>query len=95
MSRGRTEAMLSGCCIITTPTQDTTRFIKHGENGFIITRTPVEVANLIEKLLYDYKTAIKIGQAGKKTAIKEFSGERYRNTWRNFLEHIINEYKKV
>jgi glycosyltransferase involved in cell wall biosynthesis len=95
MSRGRSEAMLSGCCVLTTPTQDTMRFIKHGENGFIINRNPYETADLIEKLIYDYKTAIKIGQEGKKTAQKEFDGDRYRNTWRNFLEYVINEYKKI
>lgn len=94
MSRGRTEAMLSGCCVITTGTQDTRRFIVNGENGFIINRKPIEVADLIEKLIYDYKTAVKIGQAGKKTALQEFSGDRYRNTWRNFLEHVIAKHKE-
>jgi glycosyltransferase involved in cell wall biosynthesis len=93
MSRGRTEAMFSGCCIVSTPTQDTTRFIRNGENGFIIKRNPIEVADLLEKLLYDYKTAIKIGKAGKETALDKFKGSRYRQTWRNLLEYVIENHK--
>ena len=93
MSRGRTEAMLSGCCILTTPWHDTDRFIENGKNGFIIPRNPKIVCDMIEGLLYDYKTAVKIGQEGKKTAIKEFDGDKYRNKWREFMEYVINDYK--
>ena len=45
------------------------------------------------KLCPYYKTAIKIGQEGKKTALKEFNGDRYRKDWREFMEYVINDYK--
>jgi len=92
MSRGRTEAMFSGCCVLTTPWQDADRFIENGKNGFIIPRNPRVVADMVEGLLYDYKKAVAIGQEGKKTALKEFDGDRYRKDWRNFMEHVIEDY---
>ena len=94
MSRGRSEAMLSGCCVITTPWHDADKFIINGKNGFIMPRNPKVVADMIEGLIYDYKTAIRIGQEGKKTAIKEFNGGRYRKKWRSFMEWVIDDYNK-
>lgn len=89
MSRGRTEAMLSGCCVLTTPWHDTERFIKDGENGFIIKRDVEKTCDLVEELFSDYDRAIKVGQAGKETALQLFSGERYRLDWINWLKNII------
>lgn len=89
MPRARTEAMLSGCCVVTTPHQDADMFIKSGENGILVTRSPGMVAKLIAGLIFDYKNAITIGQAGKKTALELFSGERYRKEWRELLEKVI------
>lgn len=92
MSRGRSEAMLSGCCVITTPWHDADKFIVNGKNGFIMPRNPKTVCDIIENLVYDYKTAIAIGQKGKETAIKEFNGDNYRQTWREFMEYVIEDY---
>lgn len=89
MPRSRTEAMLSGCCIVTTPHQDADMYIKDGENGILVPRNPQVVANIIEGLIYDYKKAIEIGQAGKKTALELFSGERYRKDWSELLAKVI------
>lgn len=106
MPRARTEAMLSGCCILTTPWQDAGDFIKHGQNGYIIgdqntgvPRNPSAVADLVEKLIEDYETAIALGQEAKKTAKELFSVERYQNDWKAVLEKvtgkkIINEQAK-
>jgi len=93
MSRGRTEAMFSGCCVITTPWHDADKFIVNGVNGLFMPRNPKLVADMIEGLIYDYQTAIKIGQEGKKTAIEKFSGDRYRQDWREFMEYVIDDYK--
>jgi glycosyltransferase involved in cell wall biosynthesis len=95
MPRSRTEAMLSGCCVVTTPSQDASDFIKTGENGFLIPRNPETVANLIEELIFDYKKAVEIGQAGKKTATEIFSMDRYTKEWRELLEQVISNHKKV
>ena len=91
MPRSRTEAMFSGCCVLTTPHQDADMFIKDGENGIIIPRNPQFVADLIESLIFDYKKAIKIGQAGKKTAQEVFNIDTYRQNWVELLNNIINK----
>lgn len=98
MPRSRTEAMLSGCCVLTTPWQDAGDFIKHGENGFIVgdektgvPRNPKAVADLIEFLLENYKTALKVGQEGKKTALELFSVENYHMQWKELLEKVTGK----
>ncbi len=96
MPRARTEAMLSGCCVLTTPTQDAEDFIEDGKNGLIIPkRNPKYVVDLIVGLLNDYKTAVAIGQEGKKTALKIFGIERYQKEWRDWMEYVIEDYNKL
>ena len=92
MPRSRTEAMLSGCCVLTTPWQDADKFIKHGENGFLIPRDPERVADLVEDLMLNrYKEAIAIGQKGKETAKELFSVERYQNDWKRVIEKVTGK----
>lgn len=93
MPRARTEAMLSGCCVITTPNQDANSFIKDGINGFLCPRNPKFVVDLCENLLNDYELAVKIGQTGKETAQKLFNIDRYQKEWQEFLEFVINDFK--
>lgn len=97
MPRSRTEAMLSGCCVLTTPWQDAGSFIENGVNGFIIgdgktgvPRNPAAVADLIETLLANYAAAQAVGQAGKKTALELFKPERYQADWKALLEQVLN-----
>ena len=55
MPRSRTEAMLSGCCVITTPAHGADKFIKDGVNGFLVSPNNVEYSGkLIAKLLKEY-----------------------------------------
>jgi len=98
MPRARTEAMFSGCCVLTTPWQDAGDFIEDGVNGFIIgdektgvPRNPVSVADLVETLLADYEKCIKVGQAGKETALKVFSQERYHEDWYKLLCNVVDK----
>ena len=93
MPRARTEAMLSGCCVITTPYQDADTFIKNGENGFLIPRNPKAVVDLCLELLNDYSRAVKIGQAGKETAKQLFKMERYQEDWHNLLNFVMADWK--
>lgn len=93
MPRARTEAMLSGCCVITTPAQDADTFIQDGVNGFIVPRDPQYTADLIEKLLNNYKLAVQIGQAGKQTALELFGQDRYRQEWFDYLNFVISDFK--
>jgi len=85
--RARTEAMLSGCCIVTNKHQDADTFIKHGENGFLVSEDPMEIATLVSELLTDKcDLAKKVGQAGREFARKEFTQEKFAKQWENVLK---------
>ena len=118
MPRSRTEAMLSGCCVLTTPYHDADKFINFdtreiwsnsegvvdyltrvdelintdGINGIIIPENPLAVASLINYLIYDnYSVCHKIGQEGKKTALKLFSKTKYDQKWQDLLQETIKK----
>lgn len=99
MPRARTEAMFSGNCIVTTPYQDADTFIKHGENGFLTSRTVIQdprvmdnpevTAQLLKRLVIDEpQLALEIGQKGKKTAEEIFSFDRFTDQWIDLLKGI-------
>jgi len=90
MPRSRTEAMLSGCCVLTTANQDAETYFKDKENGIIVPRDPQKVTELVKYYIKHYDEAIKIGQAGKETALELFSKERYQQDWKNWLEKVLN-----
>jgi hypothetical protein len=104
MPRSRTEAMISGCCVLTTPFQDADEFIVNGKNGYLIgvpedykneyatLRNPYNVAELVKELILDYDKAIEIGQAGKKTALETFNWDRYHEDWMKFLDESITDF---
>lgn len=91
MPRSRTEAMISGACIVTTPYQDADMFIKDGVNGFLIQKNPETTAKLLSDLVFDYKRTAKIGQEGKKTALKIFSAERFRKEWVKLVNEVLEK----
>jgi glycosyltransferase involved in cell wall biosynthesis len=89
MPRARTEAMMSGCCVITTPHQDAANFIKHGENGFLCKRNPQDVVKQVLWCFDNYYKTVEIGQAGKQTAMKLFNQERYQEDWYRLLCEVV------
>lgn len=93
MPRSRTEAMLSGSCVITTPHQDAHLFIQTGKNGFLVERNVQHVVELVEKLLNNPQLALEIGQEGKKTAQKLFNWDRYSNEWQEYVDFVIEDFK--
>jgi len=99
MPRARTEAFLSGACVVSTPYQDADTFIKHGVNGFLTSRAvvkdprvmdnPEAAARLIKRLVIDEPDlALRIGQEGKKMARKLFSFDKFEAQWREVLVKI-------
>lgn len=95
--RARTEAMLSGCCIVTTPYQDADTFIVDGENGFLTSKMRIEnphimdspeyTAKLITKLITEEPDrALEVGQRGKKTAQELFNDKVFADQWQRLLE---------
>jgi len=91
MPRTRTEAMFSGCCIITTRYHDANTFIKDGINGYLIKNNPEHAAGIIANCIKNYKNTIKVGQEGKKTAHKLFSKERFQKEWLDLIHKVLNE----
>lgn len=97
--RARTEAMLSGCCVVSTPYQDASTYIEDGVNGFLTTQheikdprimdNPEYAAKIIKRLVLDNPDeAVRIGQKGKETAIKLFNFENFEKQWVEMLKDI-------
>ena len=89
MPRTRSEAMMSGCCVVTTRHQGADKFIKDGVNGFLVDDNPGHAAKIISERIFDYKGSVKIGQEGKKTAIEVFNGNRFRNDWLKLVGKVL------
>lgn len=91
MPRSRTEAMLSGCCVLTSKYHGAEEFIEHGKEGFIVKDNPLDYAQTVEQLIsHHYKEAVEIGQAGKRKAEKLFNGDRYRKDLYNIITQVAN-----
>lgn len=84
MPGARTEAMLSGCCIVTVPGHDIERYIAHGHNGYIVD-TYARARDVLRMLLDDPERAYEVGQRGRLTALDLFSSRRYVRDWLGFL----------
>lgn len=94
MPRSRTEAMLSGACVLTSRYHNADEFIEHGVSGFIVPDNPLSYAEAIHYLLNDcYKDAIEIGQRGKEVARKYFSLDRYLEDLYNIITQVANGLK--
>jgi len=91
MPRSRTEAMLSGSCIVTTRHHDADSFIEDGVNGYICKDNPEDAAKIIADCIKNYKKTVKIGQEGKKTAMKLFSPERFQKNWLDLIHQVLNK----
>lgn len=96
MPRSRTEAMLSGCCVLTSKYHGADEFIEHGVNGFIVPDNPLSYATAIDKLINNaFRGAIDIGQAGKKTAQELFNIDRYLEDLWYIVSEVANGKKPV
>lgn len=93
MPRSRTEAMLSGCCVVTTETHGAKEFIEEGFNGFFVPHNNPEYASkLIASLIKDnYELAKEIGLRGRETAKRLFSRERYSQDWQNLIDMVLKK----
>lgn len=90
MPRSRTEAMLSGACIVSTRHHDWENYVKDGVDGFIIPDNPHSAARILKELVTTrVKEAKEVGQRGKQTAIREFSHERWAADWQKFIEKEV------
>lgn len=96
MPRARTEAMMSGACLVSVANHDVERYIQSGENGFIVPRDAYATARLLADLIYKYpRETAAIGQKGKETAIKEFHIDRFNREWIAFVDKVKAGYSGV
>jgi hypothetical protein len=93
MNRARTEAFLSGCCVVQVEgAHDLERWARHGENMILVPNKPGEIAAIIADMLENrYEEAVAIGKKGKQMAIEQFSPERYRHDWLTLLENLLQK----
>lgn len=92
MPRSRTEAMLSGACIVSTPYQDWEKYVRHGDNGYIVPDDAEVCARLLHSLLNDYEKTREVGQRGKRTAQIYFDWDRYVEDWYSF---VVQQYPQL
>lgn len=98
MPRSRTEAMMSGCCILTSRHHNADEFIKmdNNINGFIIKDNPLDYAETISQLInHNYRDAVAIGERGRETAIKYFNKDRYLKDLWHIVTEVANGRKPV
>lgn len=94
MPRSRTEAMLSGCLVLTTNNQDADEYFEDGVNGIFVKRNPEDV---VEKILYymkNYDEAVAIGKKARETAIEKLHISRYQKDWADAIEIAMNQWKE-
>ena len=87
MPGARTEAMLSGCCVVSVPGNDVDRYIINGKTGFIV-ETYTEARNVLLGLLNCRERAWQIGQAGREAARKLFAKDLFVNEWLDVLHSL-------
>lgn len=77
MPRFLLEAMSCGLPVVTTDVVGCRALVKDGVNGFLVPpRDPVALADAIERLAGDPDLRAKLGQAGRRMAIEQFSNRQ-------------------
>lgn len=89
MNRARTEAMLSGCCVVQVDgAHDLDHLTPFGtirENVVIVPNNPIAIAEKVNELLQNPRKAMEIGQKGRLFAQQAFNRTRYREDWLRFI----------
>lgn len=88
MARARTEAMLSGCCVVSTKHHDWHEYITEGENGYLVIDNPRVMAEKLQYLLEHPQEARAVGKRGREFARKTFNHDRWANDWQNFIKSL-------
>ena len=98
MNRARTEAMLSGCCVVQVEgAHDLDEYVnppgkedKLRDYMVIVPNSPAKIADKVAELMADPKQCQIIGNLGREMAIKTFSRERYKNDWLKLIRENLN-----
>jgi glycosyltransferase involved in cell wall biosynthesis len=87
MPGARTEAALSGCCVVSVPGNDWEDYVRDGVNGYIV-RTYSQAVSILTDLLAQPAEAYRVGQAGRRMAIERFGVTRLAADWLTVLREI-------
>lgn len=87
MPGARTEAMLSGCCVVSTDNQDAGDYIEHGVTGFL-SNDYAELRDTLHSLLADPRQAYEVGKRGREAARETFTLENLRRQWLALFEDL-------
>ena len=87
MPGSRTEAMLSGCCIVSVPGNDWREYVHSGDNGVIVNDYRA-VRAVLQDLISRPQAAYEMGQRGRDTARLAFEHTRFVEDWCKVLDGI-------
>lgn len=87
MPGARTEAMLSGCCVVTTSNNDASKYIRHGDTGYLCD-TAEEMIDTLKMLLANPRLAYQVGKRGREAARLHFHKDRYVAEWIALLHDL-------
>lgn len=92
MPGSRTEAMLSGCCVVSADNQDAGQYIQHGQTGFL-SNDFVELRDILRALLAEPHRAYEVGKRGREMAREVFTLENLRRQWLSLFEDLEVSWK--
>lgn len=87
MPGARTEALLSGCCVVSVPGNDWEQYIEDGVDGFIA-RDYMTAREVLRDLLAHPQMAYEVGQRGREKALQIFNHHRYVAEWLALLGEL-------
>jgi glycosyltransferase involved in cell wall biosynthesis len=89
------EAMAIGIPVIATAASGNLDLVKDGENGLLYENdNSRELADKIKLLLHDKNLQHRLIEAGKKTALEDFSLEKTVNRYESFFESLIQKKRR-
>jgi glycosyltransferase involved in cell wall biosynthesis len=92
MPRSRTEAMLSGCAIVTTPYHDADIIFADRINGAIF-ETADQAVGIIKNLIETPEAAEKMGLNGRAVAMICFGYDRYHQQWQWLIDKVLTNHR--
>jgi len=95
LSQALLEAMAIGIPVIATAASGNLDLVKDGENGLLYeNENSSELAEKIKLLLHDNTLRNRLIEAGKKTALEDFSLEKTVISYESFFESLIHKKRK-
>ena len=88
MPRFRTEALMCGVPVVSTPNHDWNKYVKDGKNGFLF-KTGEEAVEKIKWCLENPGLAREIGVKGREAAIRHFHIDRYLGDWKKIIRNVL------